>query len=98
VANGVVYVGGLSDNVYALAAASGAVLWTYTTGSYVESAPSVANGVVYVGSADGNTYALNASSGTYLWSYYERSNPRSPVVADGVVYAGMNELYAFALP
>jgi len=80
-------------------AANGAVLWTYTTGSYVESPPSVANGVVYVGSEDGNTYALNASTGAYLWSYYERNyHLSSRTVANGVVYLGTDKLYAFGLP
>ena len=49
VANGVVYVGS-DDNVYALNARTGALLWSYTTGEYVVSSPAVANGVVYVGS------------------------------------------------
>ena len=69
VANGVVYVGSDDGNVYALNAATGARLWSYTTGAYVESSPAVANGVVYVGSDDGNVYALNAATGAKLWSY-----------------------------
>ena len=60
-ANGVVYVGSLT-NVYALNASTGVKLWSYTTGNYVDS-PAVVNGVVYVGSFDGNVYALNASTG-----------------------------------
>ena len=40
----------LDGNVYALDAATGAKLWSYTTGEEVESSPAVANGVVYVGS------------------------------------------------
>jgi outer membrane protein assembly factor BamB len=58
VANGVVYVGSDDYNVYALNAKTGAKLWSYTTGSVVESSPAVANGVVYVGSDDGNVYAF----------------------------------------
>ena len=33
VANGVVYVGSLDNNVYALNASTGALLWKYTTGT-----------------------------------------------------------------
>ena len=69
VANGVVYVGSDDNNVYALNASTGALLWSYTTGSTVVSSPAVANGVVYVGSSDDNVYALNASTGALLWSY-----------------------------
>jgi outer membrane protein assembly factor BamB len=68
VANGVVYVGAVDHNVYALNATTGAKLWSYTTGNDVYSSPAVANGVVYVGSEDGNVYALNASTGVKLWS------------------------------
>ena len=57
-ANGVVYVGSLDNNVYALKASTGALLWKYTTGYWVGSSPAVANGVVYVGSYDGNVYAF----------------------------------------
>ena len=53
-ANGVVYVGSNDFKVYALNAATGAKLWSYTTGGLVYSSPAVANGVVYVGSDDGN--------------------------------------------
>jgi len=68
VANGVVYVGSLDNNVYALNASTGALLWSYATGDLVSSSPAVANGVVYVGSWDFNVYALNASTGALLWS------------------------------
>jgi eukaryotic-like serine/threonine-protein kinase len=63
VANGVVYVGSNDDNVYALDAATGARLWSYTTGDVVFAAPAVANGVVYAGSEDGNVYAFDLTGG-----------------------------------
>ena len=46
VLNGVVYFGSEDDSVYALNASTGALLWKFTTGNYVESSPAVANGVV----------------------------------------------------
>ena len=49
VANGVVYVGSDDDNVDALKASTGALLWSYATGNEVGSSPAVSNGVVYVG-------------------------------------------------
>ena len=64
-----VYIGSDDDNVYALNATSGAKLWNYTTGSYVDSSPAVVGGVVYIGSDDGNVYALNAANGAKLWNY-----------------------------
>ena len=58
-ANGVVYVGSVDGNAYALNASTGAELWYYTTGIVRYSSPAVANGVVYVGSSDGNMYAFS---------------------------------------
>ena len=66
------------DNVYALNASTGAKLWSYTTGGYVDSSPAVANGVVYIGSDDGNVYALNASTGAKLWSFTTGDSGGSP--------------------
>ena len=61
VANGVVYVSSDDNNVYALNASTGVLLWKYATGNSVYGASTaVADGVVYVGSEDDNLYALNA--------------------------------------
>jgi outer membrane protein assembly factor BamB len=89
VANGVVYVG--SDQLYALNASTGALLWSYAIG--VGGAPAVANGVVYV--CSGNVYALNASTGALLWKV--GSCVFSPAVANGVVYVGSPDGNVYAL-
>ncbi len=96
VANGVVYVGSPDNNVYALNASTGGLLWKYTTGNSV-TIPAVANGVVYIGSQDHNLYALNASTGALLWKFATGGLILSgPAVANGVVYVGSfdNNLYA----
>jgi outer membrane protein assembly factor BamB len=100
IVDGVVYVGsGYPDfSIYALNARTGAKLWSYTTGSYVDSSPAVANGVVYVGSDDDNVYALSARTGTPLWSYHTGGSVNSsPVVANGVVYVGSDDFNVYAL-
>ena len=56
-----VYVGSSDNNVYALKAKTGALLWSYPAGG--DSSPAVANGVVYVGSDDGNVYAFGLKKG-----------------------------------
>jgi outer membrane protein assembly factor BamB len=48
VVNGVLYFGGEDLNVYALNASTGAELWSYQTGGFVDSSPAVANGLVYI--------------------------------------------------
>jgi outer membrane protein assembly factor BamB len=97
-----VYVGSADNNVYALDASTGAKLWSYTTGFFVESSPAVANGVVYVGSdyPDSKVCALNARTGVRLWAYTASSGVySSPAVANGVVYVGsdLGRVYAFGL-
>jgi outer membrane protein assembly factor BamB len=42
--------------LYALNATTGAKLWSYATGGFVFSSPTVVNGVVYVGSQDDKIY------------------------------------------
>jgi hypothetical protein len=94
-----VYIGSEDNNVYALNASTGAKLWSYTTGSVVNSSPAVANGVGYVSTGGGNVYALNASTGALLWSYATGAlSTLSPTIVDGVVYipAGFS-VYAFGL-
>ena len=99
VANGIVYVTPEDDNnLYALNASTGAMLWSFDTGTPEEefSSPAVANGVVYV-SGGANEYALNASTGAKLWSF--AFGPySSPAVANGVVYASAgDQVLAFSL-
>jgi outer membrane protein assembly factor BamB len=107
VVNGVVYIGsptgtygGGSPNYsfYALDASTGATLWSFNTGSPVQSSPAVANGVVYFGSGDDNVYALNASTGAKLWSYTTGGGiDSSPAVVNGVVYFGSEDDNVYAL-
>ena len=60
VAGGVVYVGSGDDKLYALDAVTGALKWSYTTGSSIGySSPAVVNGVVYIGSQDASIYAFH---------------------------------------
>ena len=89
VANGVLYAGSANGNLYALNAATGALLWTL----YGAGTPSVANSTAYVGCAKGMC-ALNAGTGALLWSFPGAVTP--PTVADGVVYFGCG-LYVCAL-
>jgi polyvinyl alcohol dehydrogenase (cytochrome) len=53
VANGVVYAGSLSGYMYALDAATGRILWSFSSGGSVIDGPSIVDGVVYWGSGYG---------------------------------------------
>ncbi|MCZ2809641.1 MAG: PQQ-binding-like beta-propeller repeat protein, partial [Candidatus Bathyarchaeota archaeon] len=58
VADGKVYIGSWDDKVYCLNATTGAHIWNYTTGDWVNSSPAVADGRVFVGSYDNRVYAF----------------------------------------
>ena len=65
VAFGRVYAGNNDSRVYSFDEKTGALAWTYSTGGYVYSGPSVAQvkgtpPTVYIGSFDNNVYALDA--------------------------------------
>jgi outer membrane protein assembly factor BamB len=98
VVNGVVYATSGNGSLYALSAATGAKIWSFSIGNLDNaSSPAVANGVVYAGFADGSLYALNAATGAKIWSFSTGTIGigSSPAVANGVVYlTSAGTLYA----
>jgi len=74
------------------------LLWSYKTGVYVYSSPTVADGKVFIGSGDHNIYCLDEDTGKLIWSYktgdYVRS---SPAVADGKVLVGSEDAKIYCL-
>ena len=62
-----IYLGTTSGTLYSVAAATGRVLWTYRSGSGMESDPVAANGIVYVKDNSGNVVAISAS-GKKVWA------------------------------
>jgi len=107
VVDGIVYIGSRDRNLYALDAATGALLWKYDTmerNDIVSSSPAVSNGVVYIGGLKTKIHAIDALNGDFLWNYKLpiRTTVRSGLsssaaVANGVVYIGNMDgsLYAF---
>lgn len=67
IVNGVVYIGSLDGNLYALDLKSGAKKWQYNTGGAVRSAAAFADGQVFVGSESFKTFALSAQNGSVNW-------------------------------
>ena len=98
VVDGRIYVGSLDGNVYALAADTGHVSWTYTTGSKVRATPTVDNGALYVGSWDESFYALDALTGQLRWKTPVGGEVQSTaLVADGLVYTASRKASVVAL-
>jgi len=96
VANGVVYLQDLADNVYALNLATGRLKWEYQVSGtkIVEAGPNgvaVADGVVY-GDSTSTVFALSAATGKVIWVDQDLLNAGQgtftiqPQVANGRVY------------
>jgi len=80
----------MGGSILALNASTGAILWnstSLTVQSLVETT-AVSNGLVYGSAWMANLCALNASSGDIVWNRTIGDLYSSPVVADGIVYAG----------
>lgn len=98
VVNGQIYIGSLDGNVYALAADTGKINWTYKTGQKVRAMPTLADGVLYIGSWDESMYALNALSGQMLWTTPVGGEVQSTaLVANGLVYTASRKASVVAL-
>ena len=93
VAFGRVYAGNNDDRVYSFDEKDGTLAWSYSTGGYVYSGPTVANTphtppTVYIGSFDGNIYALDARNGEVRWSHPAGGSVIGSLSAIGeIVYA-----------
>lgn len=89
VAEGLVVVGSLDWNFYALDARSGWLAWKYRTGGPIASTAGIFDGLVIFGSADGQIYALQMSDGRLVWRYKAPDQVNGAVtVYEGAVYAG----------
>ena len=70
IANGMVFTASVNAHtLHALDAATGKVLWTYTTGGRIDSPPTYFQGLAIFGSADGCAYAVRASDGVLAWRF-----------------------------
>ena len=69
VVDGVVYIGGGDENLYAIDAATGQQRWAFAIGWLSESSPAVVGGLVYIGSYEGNLYAVDSITGELRWLF-----------------------------
>jgi len=95
-ADGVIYIGSLDNNLYAINP-DGTQKWNFTTGQQIHSSPAIgSDGTIFVGSFDKNLYAINPD-GTEKWRFTTgwviRSSPT--IGPDGTIYVGSGvPLYA----
>lgn len=96
--HGTVVVPGGDFHPHAFDASTGVARWVAPTGS-VSYAGTIANGRVYFGDYNGVT-ALRLSTGHVVWKNQTCNGQQvnaPPTVADGVVYAGLNDPELIAL-
>lgn len=72
---------------------SGALLWSHDTGAPVAASPALFGELVIVGSRSYEVLALRLAAGSPAWSFYDWFSwaESSPVVRDGVAYAGSSD-------
>ncbi|MGC9356322.1 MAG: PQQ-binding-like beta-propeller repeat protein [Anaerolineae bacterium] len=86
---GLILIGSLDWNFYALDVRSGWTAWRYRTGGPIVSTPAVWESLVFFGSADGNIYALDANEGRVVWKHeVEAQVTSSPVIHGDHLYIG----------
>lgn len=88
VVDGILYIGAMDGNLYAINTNSGSLAWLYNAGVPIYSSPAVNQGNVYFLSTDGIVYAVDAVSGSPNWSTTIGPGPwdwSSPAVHDGCV-------------
>ncbi len=69
IVDGVVYLGDLDGNFYALDLATGEKRWVQTFEAGFTASPSVRDGLLYIGDFYGQFYCLSTEDGTLVWQY-----------------------------
>lgn len=69
IADGVVYIGSLDGNLYAVNLADGAEKWRFHTELGFAAAAAVRDGFVYIGDTEGRFYCLDAATGRAKWGF-----------------------------
>jgi polyvinyl alcohol dehydrogenase (cytochrome) len=85
VANGVMYAGSNSGQMYALDATTGKILWNFASGGTVIDGPSIADGVLYWGSGYRNiqgtgnnkVYAFTLANSAHVSGDFQQSRPET---------------------
>jgi outer membrane protein assembly factor BamB/tRNA A-37 threonylcarbamoyl transferase component Bud32 len=96
--NGIIYAGAYDNNLYAINAADGKLLWKFPTEGGIVSKPIIHENVVYFGSEDRKFYAVSTRTGKQLWSYQTESQIRSsPKISAGQIFFGSDDNSFYAI-
>lgn len=93
-----VYVGGRDKKIHAISRDKGERLWTFKTGSRVESSPLLFTDGLLVGSSDGRLYALTLDEGKEIWTLdLGESLIANASFANGMILIGSEDGTLFAV-
>jgi outer membrane protein assembly factor BamB len=74
------------------------LLWSFDTGSDMESSPVVVDDNVYFGSDNGLVYCLDSYTGEEIWNFSTDNSVKStPAIVDGIVYIGSTDRNLYVL-
>ena len=96
---GIVYVGSWDGRVYAIRARTGRKVWSYDTGSRVNTSAAYSKGRLFIANNGGSVYSLNARTGKLAWKGSQATEffYAAPAVAYGRVFIGSTDgtMYAY---
>lgn len=94
----ILYIGNIDNNVYAINANTGELLWKFQTGGPITSSPALWNRTLYFGSEDSFFYAVNIDTHKLRWKY-RTDGPifSSPAIAEEIVFFGSTDGIFYAL-
>lgn len=96
--NGVVYAGAYDNNLYAINAADGKLLWKFPSSGGIVTKPIIHENVVYFGSEDRRLYAISTRTGKELWNFQTDGPIRcSPKIFSGQLFFGADDGCFYAL-
>ena len=102
---GVIYVSTGDDDVFAVSATTGKILWSYTSGisqeittvccGWLNRGVAIGDGRVYLGQLDGKVVALDQQTGKPVWTrqlvkwQLGQTITAAPIYVDGTIYIGV---------
>ena len=93
------YLDGVDEGVADNHEGNADLIWSFNTGDYVYSSPSIHDGKLFFGCANGTLTCLDTGTGNRVWTYHSDARRRftqprgilsSPALADGKVFVNVN--------
>ncbi|MBL9125734.1 MAG: PQQ-like beta-propeller repeat protein, partial [Planctomycetaceae bacterium] len=92
VADGIVYIGSLDGNLYAVRLSDGTEKWRFHTELGFAASAAVSNGFVYIGDTEGRFYCLDAATGKAKWGFETQAEIDSSAnfIGDRVIFGSQD--------